>query len=94
MSQHLCIDVQRAVEGFVVQGGKENGTLDFYSRLNNPTHVAKNVIYITMTLVGDTFVTYRLFVVWNRAWWIVVVPVLLLVATASKSLIVEALYRH
>ncbi|KAI0738215.1 hypothetical protein C8Q80DRAFT_1275742 [Daedaleopsis nitida] len=79
---HLCLDVQRAVQGFVVLGGTPDGTTLFYSTLNNPTHVAKNVIYITMTLVGDTFVTYRLFIVWNRAWWILVLPVMLLFATA------------
>ena len=38
------------------EGGTPDGTLDFYERLNNPTHIAKNVIFITMTLVGDGFV--------------------------------------
>ncbi|TFK90719.1 hypothetical protein K466DRAFT_484278 [Polyporus arcularius HHB13444] len=82
---HLCIDVVRAVQGFVDEGGKPDGTLNFYSDLANPTHVAKNVIYITMTIVGDTFVTYRLYIVWNRAWWIVVLPGLLLLATAVSG---------
>ncbi|CDO76588.1 hypothetical protein BN946_scf184868.g2 [Trametes cinnabarina] len=79
---HLAIDVVRAVEGFVVWGQKPNGTNDFYAIISSPTEVAKNVIYISMTLVADSFVTYRLFIVWNKTWWILVVPVTLLVATA------------
>ncbi|CDO76073.1 hypothetical protein BN946_scf184814.g6 [Trametes cinnabarina] len=35
-----------------------------------------------MTLVADSFVLYRLYVVWNRSCWVLVLPVLLLIATA------------
>ncbi len=55
-AQHLCFDVQRALEGFIARGGTLTGTLDFYNDLSNPTHVGKSVIYITQTLVGDAFV--------------------------------------
>ncbi|KAM5545500.1 hypothetical protein V8D89_000837 [Ganoderma adspersum] len=79
---HLALDVDRAIQAFVVNGGIAGGTEMFYQTLSNPTEVAKNVIYITMTLVGDTFVTYRLFVVWNHSWLIIVLPVTLLLATA------------
>ena len=99
--QHLCFDVQRAIEGFIVHGGTPTGTTEFYSQLSNPTHVAKSVIYITQTLVGDAFVvrllyllhvafadehlqTYRLFIVFNRNPWILVLPLCLLVGTGSK----------
>ncbi|KAI8992748.1 hypothetical protein BD414DRAFT_482075 [Trametes punicea] len=79
---HLAIDVVRAIEGFVVWGQKPDGTNQFYARISDPTEVAKNVIYITMTLVADSFVTYRLFIVWNRNWLILVIPITLLIATA------------
>ncbi|TBU39011.1 hypothetical protein BD309DRAFT_970594 [Dichomitus squalens] len=78
---HLCFDVQRAIEGFIANGGTPSGTADFYNRLSNPTHVAKSAIYITQTLVGDAFVTYRLYVVFNRNPWILVLPLSLLVGT-------------
>ena len=55
-AQHLCFDVQRAIDGFIAHGRTETGTLDFYNNLSNPTHVGKSVIYITQTLVGDAFV--------------------------------------
>ena len=52
----MAFDVQRALDGFVTHGGTPTGTLDFYSRLSNPTHVIKSIIYITQTVVGDSFV--------------------------------------
>ncbi|KAI0351179.1 hypothetical protein OH77DRAFT_1411426 [Trametes cingulata] len=79
---HLAIDVVRAVEGFVVWADKPGGTNAFYARISDPTEVAKNVLYITMTLVADSFVSYRLFIVWNRTWWILCIPSVLLLATA------------
>ncbi|KAI1793718.1 hypothetical protein LXA43DRAFT_1073066 [Ganoderma leucocontextum] len=79
---HLAIDLQRADQAFVVEGGKPNGATDFFNTLNNPTLVAKDVIYVTLTLVGDTFVTYRLFVVWNHSWLIIVASSVLVLATA------------
>lgn len=81
--QHLAIDVHRADRAFVVEGGKPNGPKDFFDTLSNPTLVVKDVVYVTMTLVGDTFVTYRLYVVWNRSWLIVVLSSILVLATAG-----------
>ena len=54
--QHICFDVQRALDGFITHGGTPTGTLDFYFQLSNPTEVGKSVIYVTQTLVGDAFV--------------------------------------
>ena len=67
----------------MVEADQPGGTTAFYSVISSPTEVAKNVLYITNTLIADTFVSYRLFTVWNRAWWILFVPIVLLVATAS-----------
>ncbi|KAI0632632.1 hypothetical protein C8Q77DRAFT_1118742 [Trametes polyzona] len=82
---HLAIDVVRAIEGFVVWGGTPGGTNAFYGKISDPTEVAKNAVYVTMTLVGDTFVAYRLYVVWGRVWWILGVPCAMLLATATAG---------
>lgn len=79
---HLVIDVQRADQAFVVHGNKENGSRDFFNTLSNPTYVVKDVIYVSQTLIGDAFVTYRLFMVWNRSWPIIAFPIVLLLGAA------------
>ena len=76
----------------MVEGGKPDGALTFYSTLNDPTLVAKDTIYITMTIVADSFVTYRLYVVWNHTWYIVVLPIILLLATAGERAWRSSLY--
>ena len=67
----------------MVEADQPGGTTAFYSVISSPTEVAKNVLYITNTLIADSFVSYRLFMVWNRAWWILIVPIILLFATAG-----------
>ncbi|KAI0328846.1 hypothetical protein GY45DRAFT_1372082 [Cubamyces sp. BRFM 1775] len=78
---HLAIDVTRAIRGFAVGGQTVGGTEAFYARVNDLTDVAKNAVYLVMTLLADSFVSYRLYIVWNRAWWVLIIPVLLLIAT-------------
>ncbi|OBZ74586.1 hypothetical protein A0H81_05090 [Grifola frondosa] len=77
---HLGIDLHRAIEGFIVFSHTPEGAIGFFLTLSDPTHVGKNVIYSTQTLVGDGFVVYRLYVVWNRNLKIIIFPIMLLVA--------------
>ncbi|PSR71644.1 hypothetical protein PHLCEN_2v12497 [Hermanssonia centrifuga] len=57
---HMSLDVTRALEAFVGLSGQP-GALDvFLATLNNPTHIAKTFLYVTQTMVGDTFVVSKL----------------------------------
>ncbi|KAM5534184.1 hypothetical protein V8D89_008983 [Ganoderma adspersum] len=82
---HIAFDIQRAMEGFITNGGTPTGTATFFQQLNHPLFVGKSAIYITQTLVGDAFVTYRLYVVYNRNAWIAVLPVALWVGTGISG---------
>ena len=75
--------MQRVVEAFIYHNTSDDGPRLFYLHVSNPTFVAKNAIYITNTLVGDAFMAYRLYVIWNRDWWIAVLPAVLILATAG-----------
>ncbi|KAK0222212.1 hypothetical protein IW262DRAFT_1460514 [Armillaria fumosa] len=77
---HLILDVVRAVEAFVDADGT---ALDYYSNLSNPLQAAKTAIYVILTLVGDGFAIYRCYVVWNRRWYIIPGPLLLLCGTGG-----------
>ncbi|KAI0324273.1 hypothetical protein GY45DRAFT_432292 [Cubamyces sp. BRFM 1775] len=81
---HLTLDIVRAVRGFAVWGQDvAGGAAKFYSVISDPTQVAKNAVYIVTTLIADCFVTYRLWIVWNRALWVLPLPILLVCATAA-----------
>ncbi|KAH9900672.1 hypothetical protein C8Q73DRAFT_636519 [Cubamyces lactineus] len=85
-SAHLTIVVIRAVQGFAVGGEHPDGANDYYSRVSDPTEVAKDAVYNLTTFVADSFVTYRLWIVWNRTWWILIVPSILLLGTAAVGI--------
>ncbi|KAI0655757.1 hypothetical protein C8Q70DRAFT_413470 [Cubamyces menziesii] len=84
---HLALDMTRAIRGFTVVGGQAvSSTEAFYARISDPTNVATNTIYLVTTLLADTFFSYRLYIVWNRTWWIVIVPALLVLSTAVTGI--------
>ncbi|KAJ7730352.1 hypothetical protein DFH07DRAFT_895197 [Mycena maculata] len=74
----VIIDIVRAVDAFLDTPG---GSLAYYANISNPLQAAKTAVYVTLTLTGDFFVIYRCYIVWNRRWPVVVVPILLWIAT-------------
>ena len=83
--QHVTLSVRNSLRGFLDRAGDTNRTTAFFSRLSEQTQVAKSTIFVTSILIGDAFLTYRLWVVWNRSWMIIIVPIGMLLGTASKS---------
>ncbi|KAJ7242076.1 hypothetical protein C8J57DRAFT_71863 [Mycena rebaudengoi] len=77
---HWIIDVVRAVSAFL---DSPSGALAYYADISNPLQGAKTAIYVTLTLTCDFFVIYRCYIVWDRKWYMVVLPVLLWNATGA-----------
>ncbi|TBU47274.1 hypothetical protein BD309DRAFT_1007501 [Dichomitus squalens] len=46
---------------------------------------AKFVIYVTQTIIGDSFMVYRLYIVWDRWWQALVFPRILLCCDAARD---------
>ncbi|KAK0460065.1 uncharacterized protein EV420DRAFT_249340 [Desarmillaria tabescens] len=92
LATHLILDIIRASEAFVGLTGRT--ALDYYSDLSNPLQAAKTAIYVTLTLVGDGFVIYRCYVVWNRTWYIVPGPLLLLCGTGVAGFGATVAFSH
>jgi len=78
----LAIDVQRAIEGFVEYADVPKGSLVFYGKLNDATELAKNIVYVLQTIVGDSIVVWRCYIVWGKRWPVTIVPILMLLLTA------------
>ncbi|KAJ7792472.1 hypothetical protein B0H14DRAFT_3889908 [Mycena olivaceomarginata] len=78
-AMHWIINVHRAYQAFLVF---PDGPVVFYNTLTLPSYTAKNAVYTTLTVVADSFATYRCYVVWNRNRYIGAIPAMLLVGTA------------
>ncbi|KAF7364331.1 hypothetical protein MSAN_01093300 [Mycena sanguinolenta] len=85
---HWIIDIVRASQAFI---DSPDGAIAYYDLVSNSLEAAKDGVYITVTLVADHFMIYRLFVVWNRNWLIVVLPILLWIGAAISGYIVTHL---
>ncbi|KAM5539575.1 hypothetical protein V8D89_006684 [Ganoderma adspersum] len=77
---HLCLTLQTTLYGFVVKGDTRETAYNALSGDNiffSPENEAQFYLYITQTMIGDGFMVYRLFVVWNHRRTVVIVPVIL-----------------
>ncbi|KAJ7611914.1 hypothetical protein DFH06DRAFT_154624 [Mycena polygramma] len=71
---HWVIDIVRATEAFL---DTPEGALAYYANIANPLQLAKTAVYTCLTLTGDFFLIYRCWVVFNRNWYVIALPILL-----------------
>ncbi|KAI0631561.1 hypothetical protein C8Q77DRAFT_144373 [Trametes polyzona] len=78
---HLAFDVQYTVLAFVRHGSTPGGPTRYITSAEGNgalAHIIDPILFAILTLVGDSFMTYRTYVVWERKPIAIVLPVLLL----------------
>ncbi|KAI0691713.1 hypothetical protein C8Q76DRAFT_257981 [Earliella scabrosa] len=78
---HVALDVHIVLRAFVANGGdlrKMSSTIEVFNGLSNAAGAAKFGIYVTQVLLGDGFMIYRAFIVWDRRPRVTVSPLILL----------------
>jgi len=80
---HLTIDMQRILRAFT---GGDKDAVTYLNDLEKSTYVVKNAVHVMQTLLGDGFVIYRVYIVWNYKRWIVGPPLVLLVASCVTGI--------
>ncbi|TFY56266.1 hypothetical protein EVG20_g8995 [Dentipellis fragilis] len=78
---HVFISFVRVFEAFIkkIHNGPD-GALDYFDNLSQPLFVAKNVILVLQTTLGDCVHTWRCYVIFNRNVKVILAPVLILSA--------------
>ncbi|TBU37464.1 hypothetical protein BD309DRAFT_616761 [Dichomitus squalens] len=79
---HAALDVHVVLNSFVTRGGdveRMSLVFDGWNALSSTLGAAKFGIYVTQVLVGDGFMAYRAYMVWDRSTRVIVLPVILLV---------------
>jgi len=77
---HLVTDAYRIVDAFVTFRSKDGGPVVYINALGSPTYLVKATVYTFQTLIGDSCMIYRCFIVWQQNIWVVFLPLLLLVS--------------
>jgi len=83
---HVIIDVVRLYSAFKTINGVANSAADYYSRVNAPLSVMKTSLYVVMTLISDSFILYRTYIVWQRSLSIIAVPFCVFLADLGVGL--------
>ncbi|KAM5539329.1 hypothetical protein V8D89_007020 [Ganoderma adspersum] len=79
---HVALDLHVLLDTFVMKGGDlqtESNVFNDWNALSNTLGAAKFGIYVTQVLVGDSFMAYRAYIVWDRSVRVIVLPAILLV---------------
>ncbi|KAL0578158.1 hypothetical protein V5O48_003824 [Marasmius crinis-equi] len=79
---HWIIVVARANVAFVEKQDVIHGALAYYGDLTQKLYTAKTAVYVVLTFFGDLFVSYRVWVVWNKTFGMAVFPLILVFTTA------------
>ncbi|KAH9924760.1 uncharacterized protein B0H18DRAFT_1104912 [Fomitopsis serialis] len=72
---HWVLTITRLFQAFVIfEGGQ--APLLFYANLSESTEVAKTAFLIGTLIAADIMIAYRLWIIWGRNWYVVIVPVM------------------
>ncbi|KAF8576711.1 hypothetical protein K439DRAFT_1664515 [Ramaria rubella] len=79
---HMGINLYRLLRGYVWLRDAPGGPAAYFADLARWDHIVKDSIYVTQTLLGDTLVIYRCWIVWSNSYRVIVLPLALLISSA------------
>ncbi|KAF9559578.1 hypothetical protein CPC08DRAFT_666314, partial [Agrocybe pediades] len=88
----LAVDTANVFVAFLHNDRAER--IRFLADTSTKLFSAKHCILISQLLIGDSFVSYRCWIVWGRRWWIVLLPVMLSLGSATSGTYVMWIFAH
>ncbi|KAF7792585.1 hypothetical protein EIP86_003679 [Pleurotus ostreatoroseus] len=79
---HVSLGFQRLIEGFIVLRNQPGGPAAFFSDVSIPANVVKVGIHTVNSVIGDSVVVWRCWLVWSKDWKMCVLPIVLIIASA------------
>ncbi|PCH41960.1 hypothetical protein WOLCODRAFT_143808 [Wolfiporia cocos MD-104 SS10] len=90
-SAHMIIELPRLIAGFITFRDTI-GPITYLGNVGLPLDVAKDYIYITNTVVGDSVLVWRLYTVWGKRPQISIFPIIMILGTAVSGYGAISLY--
>ncbi|KAF9814965.1 hypothetical protein IEO21_04815 [Rhodonia placenta] len=79
---HVFLGFYRLIMGFIVLRDQPGGPAAFFSDVSIPANVAKVGLHTVNSIIGDSVVVWRCFLVWGRDWKMCAIPILLVCGSA------------
>ncbi|THU89262.1 hypothetical protein K435DRAFT_781700 [Dendrothele bispora CBS 962.96] len=80
---HIGVNYTRIIRAFITFRDAPGGPPAYFNQLSEFTQIFGSAIYVTQTLVGDSVVLYRCYLVWSRDKTIILFPALLLLGSTA-----------
>ncbi|KAF9478003.1 hypothetical protein BDN70DRAFT_880537 [Pholiota conissans] len=77
-TMHIAVNYTRIIKAFVIFKDEPGGPGAFFNQLSEFTQIFGSTIYIAQTLVGDSVVLLRAYLVWGKRFYVIAFPTLLL----------------
>ncbi|KAF7422193.1 hypothetical protein PC9H_010348 [Pleurotus ostreatus] len=89
---HFAMNGYHVFYGFVNHVGDEGGAIGYINNLRRWDDVVTNTLYATQEILGGAAAIYRCFILWNKDWRVIALPLMLLTASIVSGYTVCALF--
>ncbi|KAF9004535.1 hypothetical protein BDQ17DRAFT_1278692, partial [Cyathus striatus] len=90
---HIVINLFRLLRGFVLNVDPK-GADDYIWDFTRWENIAHNILLCLMTWLGDALVIYRCYIVWNNNFYIIALPLILLVLSIAINIMLLWWFTH
>jgi len=84
-TMHIGVNYTRIYKAFIILRNEPGGPAAFFNELSEFTQIFGSTIYVAQTLVGDSVVLLRCYIVWGRRFSIIAFPLLLLMGSTATG---------
>ncbi|KAG6909247.1 hypothetical protein DXG01_001429 [Tephrocybe rancida] len=89
---HLVMNCIRLLKGYVDHRFTEGGPVAYIGNLRPWDHILKDTLYATQENLGSAAAIYRCWILWNKNWKVVALPIALLIVNFVAGYTVCATY--
>jgi len=81
---HISLVLARLIQAFIVHVNDE-GAVMYLADIGAPLNRAKDMVYVSLIVGGDWILIWRCFMVWNKSYYVVVLPLCMVIGTAVSG---------
>ncbi|KDQ26468.1 hypothetical protein PLEOSDRAFT_159616 [Pleurotus ostreatus PC15] len=85
-TMHIAVNFTRIIKAFVIYKDEPGGPAAFFDKLAEFTQLFGSTIYVVQTLLGDSVVLLRCYIVWGRRLSVVLFPAILLLGSTASGI--------
>jgi hypothetical protein len=83
---HISLVLERILYAFIIAAKEApDGAIFYLADIAEPINRSKDMIYVSLIILGDSTLVWRCFVVWGKNYWIILAPSLMILGTAISG---------